>query len=212
MPVIHYQSTTDRNGNRYRFAAKFHTSGSVIAVTDVQSVFYNLPKGFNDAIETVIVGASSRAVESRHRELSATIPAPKAAPLALKDFTEADYRDGLGRVCGTYMGRKATSYTYAIDLDAPQNNGGRMSTAVQIAIYTIGSKSAAVMWITLQNGETVLAVGPKRVYASDAVIAAATLFLADPGYNPELDSLSRPEEIALILARSVNPNRRYATI
>jgi hypothetical protein len=80
MPVIHYQSTNDRNGNRYQFAAKFSTSGAVLAVTDVQSVCFNLPTGFTIAVETIIVGKSAQAVKSRHRELSAAIPAPKAAP------------------------------------------------------------------------------------------------------------------------------------
>jgi hypothetical protein len=212
MTVIHYQSSTDRNGNRYQFAAKFSATGSVLAVTNVQSVCHNLPTGFTDAIETVIVGASSRSVELRRRELSAAIAAPKPAPLALKEFTESDYINGLGSVSTTYMDRAASSYSYVIDLDAPQHNGGRMSTAVQIAIYTIGSKSAAVIWITLANGETVRSVGPKRSYDTDALVSAATLFLADPGYNPELDALCRMDDIGFILARSINPNGNYATL
>jgi hypothetical protein len=212
MPVIHYQSSTDRSGNRYQFAAKFTTSGSVLTVTDVHPVDYKIHTGFTDAIETVIVGTSSRSVELRHRELSACITAPKIAPLALKEFTESDYKNGLGSVSSTYMDRAATAHTYAIDLDASQNNGGRMTTVVQISIYTIGSKSAAVICITLGNGETVRSVGPKRLYANDALVASATLFLADPSYNLDLDSLSRADQVALILARSVNPNGRYATL
>jgi hypothetical protein len=213
MNTVTYTSDFDATGNRYWLAATYSNQGDLVDLSPVMSKCrdYKIPTG-STIIAEVPKGKSSRAINAVYKDLAPLLVRPKEAPFALKEFTDADYKNGLGGNSGSYMDRAATSYAYAIDLDAPQNNGGRMSTVVQIAIYRIGTKSAAAIWLTLPNGETVLAIGPKRLYTNDAVIATATLFLADPGYNPELDSLSRPETIALTLARAVNPNGRYATI
>lgn len=213
MNTITYTSKFDKNGNRYWLAATYNGDGQLVDLSPVlpKCVNYRIPHG-SKIVAELTEGSSSRAINAIHKDLAPQLVTPKEAPLALKEFTEVDYKNGVGAVAATYMDRVASSYTYAIDLDAPQNNGGRMATVVQIAIYTIGSKKAAVIWLTVPNGETVRSVGPKQHYTSEAVIAAARLFLAEPGYNPELDGLSRATDIALVLARSACPNGRYATL
>lgn len=213
MITLTYTSRTDVNGNRYWLAATYSGGGKLVDLSPVMSKNqdYKIPSG-STIVSELTHGSSHRAITALHKDLAPQLAPAKVAPLTLKQFTESDYKNGLGATGSTYMDRVATSYSYAIDLDASQHDGGRMSSVVQIATYTIGSKRGCVIWVTLPNGETVRAVGPKRQCTSDALVAAATLFMADPGYNLKLDSLSRGDEIALMLARSTNPDARYATI